>query len=123
MVGTERESGIGGMGGVAAYGVASCVFHWAGVGIPCDCPLECAEEAGDFEGDWRLTSARGSSGASEEGRLTLEAPSSVEGWWVEVEWSDTGRGEGLRRSTVCVSLGSSLILVVSFGGEGAGRAS
>ena len=123
MVGTERESGIGETGGVAAYGVVGCVFHWAGAGTPCEFPLECAEEAGDFEGEWRLISANGNSGASEEGRLASEGSSSVAGWWVELEWSDAGRGEGLRRNTVCVALGSSLMLCASFGGEGAGRAS
>src|SRR5882757_10189462 len=97
MLGTVRESGIGEMEGAAAYGVVGCVFDWAGMGTPCEGPLECVGEAGDFKGERRLISACGSSGAS-DGRTLLASgtSSSVEGWWVELEWSDEGRGDGLR---------------------------
>src|SRR5258706_2957156 len=123
MLGTERESGIGETGGIAAYGVVGCVFEWAGMGTPCESPLECVVNAGDFKGKRRLSSACGGSGASEGGTLALGASYSVEGWWVELEWSDAGRGDGVRWNTVYVFLSCSFVLCVSSGGEGAGRAS
>lgn len=123
MLGTERESGIVEMGGVATCGVVGCVFDGAGMGTPCEGPLECGGEAGDFEGERRLISACGSSGASEAGMLALGASSSVEGWWVELEWSDAGRGDGLRWDAVYVFLSCSFTPCASFGGEGAGRGS
>ena len=84
--------------------------------------MECAGEAGDFEGERRLISACAGSGASEGGTSTFGA-SSVEGGWVGLEWSDVGRGDRLRWGIECVSLGSSLILGDFFGGEEEGRAS
>jgi hypothetical protein len=82
MLGTERESGIGWMGSITAPGVVGCVFDWVGVGIPWASSLEYKGAAVDLEGERRLISTCGSSGASEGGTLAFGASSSVEvgGW-------------------------------------------
>jgi len=118
MLGTDRESGIGGMEGVAVFGAVGCVLRMFTL---CEGSMECVGEAGDFEGERRLISACAGSEASEGGTSAFGA-SSVEGGWVGLEWSDVGRGDGLGGSTECVSLGSSLMLGVFLGGEEEGRA-